>query len=91
MQKLDEGFPLAVRLGRKQLMLIKNKKSAVKAFLNKCPHAGAKLSNGWINHAGQLVCPAHRFVFDLETGRSCDGEGLCLNEMKVNLEGRLLR
>ncbi len=44
------------------------------AVQNKCPHAGADLSQGWCSE-GKLVCPYHRHEFDLETGRGAPGQG----------------
>ena len=34
---------------------------------NKCPHQGAKLNNA-VCEDGKIVCPGHRYGFDLETG-----------------------
>ena len=33
---------------------------------NACPHSGGPLSQGWVNEQGQLVCPLHRFRFELD-------------------------
>ncbi|TJY43930.1 MBL fold metallo-hydrolase [Cohnella pontilimi] len=38
-----------------------------------CPHAGADLTGGWIEKDRFLVCPRHRWMFDLEE------DGRCLN------------
>ncbi|MXV50630.1 Rieske 2Fe-2S domain-containing protein [Pedobacter sp. HMF7647] len=40
----------------------------------KCPHAGARLSEGWCENK-KLVCPYHRYQYDLETGRGAVGQG----------------
>lgn len=37
---------------------------------DKCPHQGASLSKGWINHRGNVHCPYHAFEFDSD-GRFC--------------------
>ena len=46
-----------------------------KAFQRNCPHAGADLSEGKINHLGEIICPLHGFGFDTldgqEMGRRC--------------------
>jgi nitrite reductase/ring-hydroxylating ferredoxin subunit len=44
------------------------------ALQNNCPHAGAKLSNGWCSN-GKIVCPYHRHEFDLRTGRGAPEQG----------------
>lgn len=38
-------------------------------LLNRCPHAGADLSNASI-HTGRLRCPRHGAEFELASGRS---------------------
>lgn len=36
-----------------------------------CPHQGADLSEAWIEGGRYLVCPRHRWMFDLENGGKC--------------------
>jgi nitrite reductase/ring-hydroxylating ferredoxin subunit len=38
-----------------------------------CPHAGAVLSGGWCKQ-GKLICPFHRYEYDLKTGRGAPGQ-----------------
>jgi nitrite reductase/ring-hydroxylating ferredoxin subunit len=49
-----------------------------------CPHAGADLSNGWCKD-GKLICPYHRYSYDLETGRGCAGQGDYINTYLIEL------
>ena len=35
------------------------------AFAQKCPHASGRMASGYINIQGQVVCPLHRYAFDL--------------------------
>ena len=50
----------------------------VKAYLDRCPHQGVRLSEGSLS--GSIVtCRAHHFEFDLGTGR-------CLNPRELSLE-----
>ncbi|MCE9671379.1 Rieske 2Fe-2S domain-containing protein [Myxococcus stipitatus] len=44
-----------------------------------CPHQGADLSEGWVEEGRYLVCPRHRWRFDLEDGGRCpmNGSTLC--------------
>jgi len=44
------------------------------ATSSKCPHAGADISKGWCEN-GYLVCPFHRYKYNLETGRGILGQG----------------
>ena len=38
------------------------------AFDTLCPHSGADLSKGVINHLGEVVCPLHNYQFRLIDG-----------------------
>jgi nitrite reductase/ring-hydroxylating ferredoxin subunit len=48
------------------------------AFSQKCPHAGGIMADGFINAAGQVTCPLHRYRFDMKNGRNTSGEGYYL-------------
>lgn len=39
----------------------------------RCPHAGGPLAGGHLDETGAVVCPWHRFGFDLKTGQSDSG------------------
>ncbi|HEY0031298.1 MAG TPA: Rieske (2Fe-2S) protein [Bacteroidia bacterium] len=45
------------------------------AVNDKCPHNGASLGNGFCTDEGSVVCPVHRYHFDLKTGRAKSGLG----------------
>lgn len=49
----------------------------------KCPHAGASLSEGYIDALGNIVCPLHRYKFSLKQGRNTSGEGYFLKVYPV--------
>ncbi len=38
-----------------------------------CPYAGADLSQGWCDN-GQVICPFHRYRYDLSSGRGATGQ-----------------
>jgi len=38
-----------------------------------CPHAGADLSGGWCKD-GKLICPFHRYSYDIKTGKGDPGQ-----------------
>lgn len=55
------------------------------AFAQKCPHAGGWLSEGYIDAMGNVVCPLHRYKFDLKNGRNISGEGYYLKNWPVEI------
>ena len=72
-----EGELKTIQVGEKALCvgLFKGK---LHACAHKCPHAGAKMSEGYIDALGNIVCPLHKYKFSLENGRNLTGEGYFL-------------
>ncbi len=62
-------------------------KEEVFAFTYKCPHAGGILADGYIDALGNIVCPLHRYKYNLQNGRNVSGEGYYLNHWPVELRG----
>lgn len=60
-------------------------KEKVFAFAYKCPHAGGILSEGYIDALGNVVCPLHRYKYQMETGRNVSGEGYFLKTWPVEM------
>ena len=78
-----------VKVNDKEICLIKTD-DGFYACETKCPHAGADLSRGWINKECHLVCPIHRYEYNLENGRGAEGQGDYLPVYKVeNRENNL--
>ncbi len=69
------GKTICVALHKDQLL----------ACTQKCPHAGGVLSNGFIEAHGNLVCPLHRYKFNLQNGRNISGEGYFLKTFPVEI------
>jgi nitrite reductase/ring-hydroxylating ferredoxin subunit len=55
------------------------------ACTQKCPHAGTPLSEGWLDAAGNIVCPNHHYKFSMQNGRNVSGEGYFLKIFPVEL------
>ena len=53
------------------------------AFAYKCPHASGIMADGYLNAAGQVTCPLHRYRFDIKNGRNTSGEGYFLKTYLV--------
>jgi nitrite reductase/ring-hydroxylating ferredoxin subunit len=65
-------FLIKVNAGGKPLCLIYADQELY-AVAATCPHAGADLSKGWCAD-GKLICPFHRYQYDLNTGRGALGQ-----------------
>jgi 3-phenylpropionate/trans-cinnamate dioxygenase ferredoxin subunit len=50
-----------------------------------CPHAGGIMANGYIDAVGHIVCPLHRYKFDMKNGRNVSGEGYYLKHWPVEV------
>lgn len=48
------------------------------AFAYKCPHASGIMADGFVDATGQVVCPLHRYRFNIKNGRNTSGEGYYL-------------
>lgn len=55
----------------------------VLACAYKCPHAGGILADGFIDATGNIVCPLHRYKFNLFNGCNVSGEGFYLKVFAV--------
>ena len=55
------------------------------AFAYKCPHAGAILADGHIDALGNIVCPLHRYKYNMQNGRNTSGEGYYLKHWPVQI------
>jgi nitrite reductase/ring-hydroxylating ferredoxin subunit len=53
------------------------------AFSYKCPHASGIMADGYIDPLGNVVCPVHRYRFNLKNGRNTSGEGFYLRHWPV--------
>lgn len=62
-----------VKVNGKIFCLIKTDKKLF-ACATKCPHAGADISQGWLENE-MIVCPFHRYRYHLENGRGAAGQG----------------
>jgi 3-phenylpropionate/trans-cinnamate dioxygenase ferredoxin subunit len=58
-------------------------KDKIMACAYQCPHAGARMSDGYVDALGNIVCPLHRYKFSMENGRNVSGEGYFLKTYPV--------
>ncbi len=53
------------------------------AVQDKCPHNGASLSKGFCSNKNEIVCPLHRYSFDLESGKATSGGAFALKTYPI--------
>ena len=66
LQEIAEGAAKLVRAKGEEMAVFKID-GQLYGIQNICPHEGGQLCNGWIEN-GEVVCPLHRYRFDLKTG-----------------------
>jgi nitrite reductase/ring-hydroxylating ferredoxin subunit len=81
----NQPFIKRIAIGGHTLCLV-GYEGKVYALANKCPHAGEDLSRGWCDD-GKVVCPYHRFSYNLATGRGSPGQNDYVNTYAVKIEG----
>jgi nitrite reductase/ring-hydroxylating ferredoxin subunit len=59
---------------------------AVHALLDRCPHAGGSLGQGWVEES-EIVCPLHRWRFRLRDGRCATMPGEGAHRFEAELRG----
>ena len=72
----------AAELNGKKICVGKYKEELF-AFAWKCPHAGGLLADGYIDALGNVVCPLHRYKYNMQNGRNVSGEGYYLKHWPV--------
>jgi nitrite reductase/ring-hydroxylating ferredoxin subunit len=70
--EIDQPFIKRVKVGSISVCLV-GYESKIFALSDTCPHAGGDLSLGWCNN-GKLVCPFHRYSYDLQSGKGSEGQ-----------------
>ena len=55
------------------------------AVNDRCPHNGFSLGKGWCTKDNTIVCPLHRYSFDLKTGRAKTGLADYVNTYPVEI------
>jgi nitrite reductase/ring-hydroxylating ferredoxin subunit len=68
---LPEGASLRVMVKGRAIRFVRSG-GRLHAVIDRCPHQEKSFEGGWCE-GGHLVCPWHRFSFDLATGRSVGG------------------
>jgi nitrite reductase/ring-hydroxylating ferredoxin subunit len=80
---IDKPFIRRINAGGKSICVV-GYQGKVYALGARCPHAGGDLSSGWCNNS-KLVCPIHRYSYDLATGRGSPGQNDYINVYPVKI------
>ncbi len=81
----EENNLSQIEVNGKTLCLAR-KNGLLYACSQKCPHAGGILADGSIDASGNIVCPLHRYKFNLQNGRNVSGEGYYLKTFPVEIK-----
>jgi nitrite reductase/ring-hydroxylating ferredoxin subunit len=82
----DQTFIKRIKVGGKVLCLVAYE-GEVFALGARCPHAGGDLTQGWCTE-GKLVCPIHRYSFDLKTGKGSPGQNDYIDSYPVEIRDK---
>jgi nitrite reductase/ring-hydroxylating ferredoxin subunit len=80
----QENNMCLIEVEGKKITLIK-KENEIFATAHKCPHAGGVLADGYCDALGNIVCPLHRYKFNIENGRNTSGEGYYLKTYPLQI------
>ena len=79
-----QPFIKRVKAGGKTICLV-SYENEIFALSAKCPHAGGDLTQGWCKE-GKLICPLHRYSFDLRTGKGSEGQNDYIDSYPVEIK-----
>lgn len=83
-QHTDKPFITKVKAGRKSICLV-GFEAEIYALSSVCPHAGADLSEG-LCVKGKIVCPYHRYTYNLTTGKGGEGQNDFVTTYPVDIK-----
>jgi 3-phenylpropionate/trans-cinnamate dioxygenase ferredoxin subunit len=85
LSELADGTCLAVEVDGLPVVLVRSG-DRIAALENRCPHAGAPLSEGFVE-GPNITCSWHGWSFDLASGRSPDDPSAAVPVFEVKVEG----
>lgn len=79
----NRGNQLAtVRVSGRDVVIAKHENELL-ACTARCPHAGGKMGEGWLDARGHIVCPLHRYRYNMQNGHNSSGEGYRLKTFAI--------
>jgi nitrite reductase/ring-hydroxylating ferredoxin subunit len=81
---LPQRLVLLELMGEK-ICLSRNNKGTF-AVQDKCPHNGASLSRGFCSTNNEIICPLHRYSYDLSSGKATSGGAYALKTFPIEIK-----
>jgi 3-phenylpropionate/trans-cinnamate dioxygenase ferredoxin subunit len=83
---IDRLFTVKLPRPPFKVCLVRRGDNTWRAFEDNCPHKKAPFSKGgYLNPAGDVVCPLHQYAFELDTGTETTHNG-CRSMAVLQLE-----
>lgn len=79
------GMVRTIEAGKKLICLARTEKGFY-ALDDKCPHAGGRLGLGKCDAANYVICPVHRYRYNVENGRGAPGQGDYVDVYPVRID-----
>ncbi|HVW25668.1 MAG TPA: Rieske (2Fe-2S) protein [Polyangiaceae bacterium] len=90
LDELWEGEIVGLKIGSSDVLLVNLGHGVIRAFDNRCPHAGSRLSEGCLR-GETLRCGTHHWEFDARTGDGINPKTATLTSYLVTVrEGAVL-
>lgn len=84
--ELWEGDIADVEIDGRAVLLVHHLDGGVRAFQGMCPHQEVLLADGdWDEEKGTIICPGHRWEFDLFSGAGINPDDCRLVEYPVQI------
>jgi len=83
--QFNENHLAEIKVHEKKVCLIQTM-NAIRACAAKCPHAGGDMVEGFLDRETNIVCPVHRYIFNLNSGRDLNNEGYYLKIYPVEIK-----
>jgi toluene monooxygenase system ferredoxin subunit len=79
-----EGEMVAIRVADADVLVVHLGDGEIRAYDNRCPHAGSPLSEGRLSDA-TLTCATHLWQFDARTGEGINPRGCKLRRYPMRV------
>jgi len=81
---IQQGTMMVFEL-RGEKICVTRTEAGVFAVQDKCPHNGASLSKGFCTEKNEIVCPLHRYSYDLKSGKGTSGGAFALKTYPIEV------